>query len=310
MKLIGAALLAATLPIWVACAAREPVARGAEPAGARVGSWATELDSTSRVMSIAGFAGPESVRYDPEQDVYFVSNFNGAPAGDANGFISRVSATGEILAREFMVGTPAAPLHGPRGMFIVGDTLWSADADGLHGFDRRSGAHLAFVDFRRFAPGFLNDVARGPDGALYVTDTGKSRLYRVQGGAATLVMEDSLLGPPNGITWDAASGRFLLAPWGGNQTFRAWKPGESGLQVVATSPGGNFDGIEVVGSRVLVASQADSSLHVLENGIGRRLIRLAGRPADIGIDTRRRRVAIPFVALNRVELWALPQAQD
>ncbi len=307
MKTLGTALLFATLAGWIACAPYEPSAVAANRAGTRMGGWSTELDSTSRVASATGFAGPEGVRYDPDQDVYFVSNFNGAPAGDGNGFISRVSAAGEILAREFMVGTPVAPLHGPRGMFIVADTLWAADADGLHGFHRRSGAHLAFVDLRRFAPGFLNDIARGPDGALYVTDTGKPRLYRVQGSEATLVMEDSLLGPPNGITWHAASGGFLLAPWRGSQTFRAWRPGERGLRVVATSPGGNFDGIEVVGSRVLVASQTDSSLHVLENGAGRRLIRLSGRPADIGVDTRRGRVAIPFVALNRVEIWSLPR---
>ena len=58
--------------------------------------------------------------------------------------------------------------------------------------------------------------------------------------------------------------------------------------------------------RVLVASQADSSLHLFETGRGRAVIRTGGRPADIGIDTRRRRVAVPFIALNRVEIWALP----
>lgn len=301
-----AALLLTVLPSWAACAPRE-TASTPGPAGSPAIGWSAELDSTSLVASVTGLAGPEGVRYDPDQDVYFVSNFNGRASGDSNGFISRVSPQGEVTAREFMVGTPAAPLHGPRGMFIVADTLWAADAQGVHGFDRRTGAHLAFVDFGRFAPGFLNDIARGPDGALYVTDTGKSRLYRMHGGEATLVLEDSLLGPPNGITWHAASGRFLVAPWGGGQTFRAWRPGQSALEVVATSPGGRFDGIEVVGTRVLVASQRDSSLHVLENGTGRRLIRLGGAPADIGIDTRRARVAIPFVARDRVEIWALPK---
>lgn len=301
-----AALLLAILPAWAACAPRE-TSSTAWPADSRAIGWSAELDSTSLLTSVTGFAGPEGVRYDPDQDVYFVSNFNGRASGDANGFISRVSAQGELVAREFMTGTAAAPLHGPRGMFIVGDTLWAADAQGVHGFHRRTGAHLAFVDFGGFAPGFLNDIARGPDGALYVTDTGKPRLYRMHGGRATLALEDSLLGPPNGITWHAASGRFLVAPWGGGQTFRAWRPGQAALEVAATSPGGRFDGIEAVGARVLVASQRDSSLHVLENGTGRRLIRLGGAPADIGVDTRRGRVAIPFVARNVVEIWALPR---
>ena len=46
------------------------------------------------------------------------------------------------------------------------------DADAVRGFHRRSGAPLAAVDFSGVNPGFLNDVAAGPDGAVHVTDTG------------------------------------------------------------------------------------------------------------------------------------------
>jgi hypothetical protein len=44
-------------------------------------------DSTHRVATITGLSGPEAVRYDPDQDVYFIGNFNGPPSGDANGFV-------------------------------------------------------------------------------------------------------------------------------------------------------------------------------------------------------------------------------
>ncbi len=77
--------------------------------------------------------------------------------------------------------------------------------------------------------------------------------------------------------------------------------------MVATSPGGDFDGIEVLGARWLVASQMDSSLHVIEEGTGRPLIRVGGEPADIGVDTRRSRVAVPYIGLNRVDIWQLPR---
>jgi hypothetical protein len=36
-------------------------------------------------------------------------------------------------------------------------------------------------------------------------------------------------------------------------------------------------------------------------------VRLGGRPADIGVDVRRQRVAVPFVARGRVEIWELPR---
>ena len=60
-------------------------------------------------------------------------------------------------------------LNAPKGMAIVGDTLWVADIDAVRGFNRKSGALVANIA----VPGakFLNDVTAGPDG-LYITDTG------------------------------------------------------------------------------------------------------------------------------------------
>ena len=43
----------------------------------------------ARTATIEGFKTPESVKWDSTQDVYFVSNINGAPnAKDGNGYIS------------------------------------------------------------------------------------------------------------------------------------------------------------------------------------------------------------------------------
>jgi len=80
------------------------------------------------------------------------------------------------------------------------------------------------------------------------------------------------------------------------------------LELIATSSGARFDGIEVFADRIIVASQADSSLHVISGGEGAPFLRLPGRPADIGSDTRRARVAVPYIALDRVDVWSLPAA--
>jgi hypothetical protein len=290
MRLAAYALLATC----IACAKNAPP------------SWETTQDSSDRIDRISGLSGPEAVRYDPEQDVYFISNFNGEPEDDANGFITRARADGTIDSLRFMVGTAAAPLHGPRGMFITGDTLWVADADGVHLFHRKTGAQLRFQDFRSFSPGFLNDIAQGADGAIYITDTGRPRVYRIAGETATIAIEDSALTAPNGITWDSANSRFLLAAWSPGPPVRAWD-GRTGVSAIGAAGGGRNDGIELVGDRVLIASQADSSINVLAAGTVSPYIRVAGAPADIGIDTRRSRVAVPYVDLNRVDIWALPQ---
>jgi hypothetical protein len=58
---------------------------------------------------------------------------------------------------------------------------------------------------------------------------------------------------------------------------------------------------------VVIASQADSSLHLLEAGQTRPIVRVTGRPADIGIDTRRLRVAVPYISRDQVDIWQLPR---
>lgn len=270
--------------------------------------WSETADVDSRAAVAEGLSGPEAVRYDPEQDVYFVSNFNGEAAGDANGFISKVGPDGAIRVLKFMEGTEAHPLHGPRGMQIVGDTLWVADAKGIHGFNRSTGEHTDFVDFTVHEPGFLNDVDAAADGSLYVTDTGNARVFHVSGGEIEVVVSDELTDPPNGITWYAPADAYVLAPWGGGRTILAYRPGDGATTGLAEmSEGGNFDGVEEYYGRLLIASQADQAIWAWQDGEAHKLIATPGKPADIGIDTKRKRIAVPYIALDRVDIWQLPE---
>ena len=266
-------------------------------------------DSARPIASAGGFTQPEAVRYDPDQDVYFVSNFGtgDAQAKDNNGFISRMSPDGKTEQLQFVAGGKAGvTLHAPRGMFIVGDTLWVADEDAVRAFNRRTGAPLATADFSAYKLGFLNDVAGGTDGE-YVTDTGTNTIYRIAGGRVTVALNNNALGGPNGITWDSANRRFIVVPYGGDSVIQAWTPGTKTLSVVGKSTSNKFDGVEVLpGGSVLVSSQGDSALHLFTGGTGRRIIRVGGAPADIAIDTKRNRVAVPFVDRSIVEIWPLP----
>ena len=130
--------------------------------------------AATRVLTVEGFKTPESVKYDAELDLYFVTNINGHPSvKDNNGFISRVRPDGSIESLEFVSGGRAGVvLHAPKGTAIVADTLWVVDIDALRGFNKRTAAPVATVDLGRPGAQFPNDVAVGPDGALYVTDTG------------------------------------------------------------------------------------------------------------------------------------------
>lgn len=295
--------VAITAGILTACSSSDS---GDASANATTGA---QADSARLVASPAGFTAPEAVRYDPGQDIYFVSNWGTGDAGakDDNGFISRMLPDGTLDSLRFIAGgTGGAKLHAPRGMTIVGDTLWVVDADAVRGFNRRSGAPLATIDFSRFRLGFLNDIAASPD-ALYVTDTGTDRIYRIVRGAITVALHDSVLGRPNGITWDGGHSQLVVVPYGGDSVIRSWTAGNAAMTEIGRSVGAKFDGVEILsGDRVLVASQGDSSIHLFAGGRGRPVIKTGGAPADIAVDTKRNRVAIPFVDRNLVEIWQLP----
>lgn len=275
-----------------------------------------------RIASVAGFETPESVRYDPGQDLLFVSNIAGNPSiRDNNGFISRVGMDGRIQTlRWIQGGRGGVTLNAPKGMAIAGDTLWVTDIDALRAFDRRTGAPLATVDLRSANATFLNDIAVGRDGALYVTDTGivitpdgamthpgRDQIFRVTGGTATVATQGDALAQPNGIAADGDG--FLLAP-NGSRAIQRWRAGESAPAAIASGPGG-YDGIEALGGgRAVVTSWADSTVYLLSDDTLRPIIRGVNSPADLGVDPRRGWLAIPLFLENRVEIWALPVADD
>lgn len=263
---------------------------------------------------------PESVRYDAQLDVYFVSNIDGNPSEkDNNGYIARVHA--DSLDRATVLvrgGTRGIFLNAPKGMAIQGETLFVADIDMLRKFDKRTGDYFGAVSLREYNATFLNDVVVGPDG-IYVTDTGirfdaqgnmtrpgENRVYRVNGLRITIVLRGDSLANPNGIAWDAANARFILAPFGGPDLM-AWNPGTAQTTGIVAGPGG-YDGVEVLSNgNILVSSWTDSTVHVVHGGSHiMPLVRNVPAPADIGVDTKRNIVAIPRFNDGKVEYYRIP----
>ena len=269
----------------------------------------------ARVAVAEGFSTPESVLWDAEQQVWFVSNINGsASVKDGNGFISRLNRDGAVENLHFIDGGKnGVVLNGPKGLAMVGDTLWVADIDAVRGFNKKTGAPVASVEFGKQAK-FLNDVAASPDGTLYITDTGAQfddkgtmthpgpdRIFKVSGRKVTIAAEGAWLSAPNGITWNQTSGRFILAPFGGT-AITAWSPGETRADTIATGPGMQ-DGVEVVAGEIYVSSWADSSVFILGADGNKKVITGVQSPADIGVDPTRDLIAIPVFMANRVEVW-------
>ncbi len=321
--------LCATLAVAVACVPvdrKPPVSDATDTAGVADTTQAASAPipppapapGATKALTVAGFSTPESVLHDSTQDIYFVSNINGsATAKDNNGFISRLRPDGAIENLKFIEGgRGGVTLNAPKGLAVFGDTLWVADIDVARAFDARSGAPLDSVKLDSAV--FLNDIAIAPTGAIYITDTGirfddvgnvlhpgPDRVFRIgPDRKVTVAVRSDSLGWPNGITVDAPGRRFIIVAFGAAKTVLSWKPGDRAPHAIAKGPG-QFDGVEVAGSRILVSSWVDSTVSAYETGQEVKVITGVPTPADMGYDAKRNRVLIPIFGGNRVEVWQL-----
>lgn len=271
-----------------------------------------------------GLENPESVVYDYEADLYLVSNVNGAPLGvDDNGFIAQVKPDGTMLNLRWIDGQAERylVLNSPKGMVLKGDTLFVADIDTVRAFQRKTGEPLG----SRAVPGAssLNGMAMGPDGTVYVSDTGlnpnfsSSRtdaIWAFTPDGPRKVVGGMELASPNGITVNgdtlyyvtyaaAQVGRVVLGGPGAAQAV-------SGPELVATLPAGQLDGIvRLDDGSFLVSSWEVGAIFRLPPGstLSEPVMNHLDSPAGIGWDPGRRRVLIPLFNENQLVIRTLPR---
>ena len=276
-----------------------------------------------KVATVEGIYGPESARYDSTQDAWFVSAMLGpGSAHDGKGYILRLEGNSVGTARIFaQSGRGGVQLDAPKGIAFQGDTLWTADIDVVRGFDKHTGAPVGTIDFRPYGAVLLNDLAVGPDGSIYVTDTGiemtdigvlhpgGEKIFVVSPGRRVSILSaGDQLRRPNGVAWDPASKQWF---------FVGFDPFDSPLYTIAkgdTAPHvvahgkGRFDGLQALGDgRFLVTGWSDSALLVIGKGKEVRIVRGLTSPAALGIDRRRALVGIPEGIMGRVSFWQLPE---
>ncbi len=140
------------------------------------------------------FLTPESVIYDPLKDMLYVSNIGGVPPikKDGDGFISQVRMDGEIINLKWATGFDA-----PKGLGLIGSTLYVTDIDRLKAIDTKTGKTINTWK----VPGakFLNDVATSADSIIYFTDSETSTIHRIRKGTLSVVRIDTALGGTNGV---------------------------------------------------------------------------------------------------------------
>jgi hypothetical protein len=304
----------ATAPVAVTAA---PATVTAEPTASAAPAPTTppEPVKPAPALSIKDVSTPESVLYDAKNDVYLVSNINGGPsAADNNGFISRISPDGSKVELKWIeAGKKGVKLDAPKGSTIVGDTLYVADITRLRMFDATSGKAKGEVAL----PGctFANDVTSGPDGKIYVSDTGitidekgitptkSDAVYVVEKGKAKPLAKSEDLGHPNGLLW--SGDKLWVVSFGSGEIYSLDKAGKKAD--AQKLPKGQLDGIVSSGDSLLVSSWEAQGIFKGKPGGNWDLV-LPGlkAPADIGLDTKRGRVLVPLFQDNAIEAYPAP----
>ena len=261
------------------------------------------------VTTITKLRGPESVLHDPQQDVYFISNLNGGLlVADNNGFVSRVdAATMAVDLQWIAAGKNGVRLDAPKGMAIVGDTLYVSDIGTVRMFDRRSGLPRGEVPL----PGttLVNDLTT--DGrSVWVTDTGLAAgpgetfletgtdaIWKIDGTHASKIASGAALGHPNGI--DFANGVLRVASFGRNEIYTL---ADGRVDDRRTLPSAQLDGIVHLDDGTIVVSSWEGDAVLRETRDGKFSSILAGidSPADLGYDRKRHRLLVPISPLNQV----------
>lgn len=253
---------------------------------------------------LSGFNGPESVGRDPASGRIFVSNFGKDPmAKDGDGFLSEISKDGAVVKLDWVTG-----LDGPKGIDFVGGKLYVADIDKLVEIDLASGQVTG--RFEGEGAKFLNDVAAGPDGKVYVSDTFGNAVYVLEGGKLGLLVRDDKLMGANGLMVEGGS--LLVADLGDiSGGFANIKPGPVVKVDLATKeitpygaegPVGVLDGIEPDGKGGvwLTDNPAGTLLNLQPGGTATEVAQVGAGAADLEVDPPDGLILVPITPANEV----------
>ncbi|MFZ2648788.1 MAG: hypothetical protein WA210_01660 [Burkholderiaceae bacterium] len=259
-----------------------------------------------------GLNAPESAYFDSASGLLFVSQVGMRPGGspadkNGGGVISKLTPDGKVLMANWVTG-----LNSPKGLRSHAGTLWVSAVDEVVAIDISSGTVKSRIAIE--GAKFLNDVATGPDGTVYVSDMATSKIHRIKDGKASTFAEGAQLEHPNGLLVEGDS--LVVAAWGKPEAdFSTKVPGHlyrlniatGAKTLITTKPTGNLDGVESDGAGGYIVSDwmAGKVYQISRNGDTRLLKQFKQGAADIAYLPASRTLIVPHMLENRVQAYDL-----
>ncbi len=238
---------------------------------------------------------PESVLYDAEGDVIYVSNIDGDPSKkDGNGFISILNSDGSVKNLQWIKN-----LDAPKGLAIYKGKLYVADIDKLVEIDIKKGEILEKYN----APDavFLNDVTASLNGMIFVSDTRTAKIHVLNEGKFTVWMEGKPLETPNGLM--AENGKLFV---GDKNIYEIDIQTKKINQLIEDA--GGVDGLEKNNDGDFVFSNWPGKIFIHKNGKTIKLLDTTAQElntADIDYDLKHDLVLVPTFFDNHIVAYKI-----
>jgi hypothetical protein len=301
-------LIAALAIALSACSAPAPTETSTPAAGPPAATPPAPAAVTAGWMVTEGVDAPESVYVDSGSGSIFVSMIGGMPGDrDGNGRIMKLTPDGKVVSASWVTG-----LNAPKGLRSHNGTLWTADIDEVVGIDIASGkvASKLKIDGAQF----LNDVAVGQDGTVYVSDMLASKIYAVKDGQASVFAEGDSVEYPNGLLVDGD--RLLVGGWGKPEPdFSTKVPGHlfaldlktKKKTLITPQPLGNIDGLELDGrgGYIITDYPKGTLVHVTSTGQSKMLKQFMAGAADLAFVPNRNIAIVPHMNENKIAAYDL-----
>ena len=252
------------------------------------------------------FELPESVIFDAENDVLYVSNITDHPFNkDGTGYISKIGLDGSIIKKKWVDS-----LNAPKGLTISKGKLFIADIDELVEVDIATAKITN--KYKGYGSVCMNDVTADKYGNVYVGDTYTDTIYRLNQFGQLPAWFYSPQLAPNGLHIDDEDGNLIVGSWGA--VMEGWGTPElkgslksinihtKKLKNMGKKPIGNLDGIESDGKGAyFVTDWTGAKLYrVKKNGKFKVVAEVGKGAADHEVILDKNLIIIPIMAEGKV----------
>jgi DNA-binding beta-propeller fold protein YncE len=260
-----------------------------------------DKDMKKQWMTSSEFLIPESVAYDPSENVLYVSNLDiyNRSTGDEKQFISKISVDGVVEELRWVTG-----LNNPTGVATYQDRLFVVERRSLVEIDMKSARILSRVSIP--ASVFLNDVVIDSNGNAYVSDSATDVVYKVLNGNAEEWLKGGGIARPNGL--DIHENKLIVGNNGDNR-LKSVDLTSKEVATIGTLGAGIIDGVKSDKDGNYLVSQWEGKLYRVDaSGKVKKLLdtTIPGlNSADFEYIVEKNMIVIPTFMDNKVTAYKL-----